>query len=107
MNLYQEWEIETCVSCSQQFAFPAAVAAQFQRNHKSFYCPHCRKGQYYPEKSDTEKLSAELKHCRRVIEEKKVAVDDAKYRAECLANSNRALKGHVTRNKNKLDEVAA
>lgn len=53
-----------CCRCGIAFAFGAGFEKERRRDHKSFYCP-LGHSQYFPHKSDIEKLQEQLERERR------------------------------------------
>ena len=49
-----------CASCGIQYAIPERRQRELRENHETFYCPNGHT-QWYPQKSEAEKLRDELK----------------------------------------------
>ena len=90
MQLQTTWSVHRCISCKALYAMPKSVENTYRESHEEFYCPYCRQSHYYPQENSEERLKRQLKDvqaCCTEYEEK----------AENLEKSRRALKGHVTR----------
>ena len=91
-----EFVIETCVKCSTVWAMLDEFIDKKRKDHKTFYCP---KGhpQYYPWKSDEEKLKDQVAHCKSDIEFWKDGYDAKDRQLGFVDRSRRAYKGQVTK----------
>lgn len=95
MNLTTEWHQTACIDCKALFAMPKATNQRYRDSHKSFFCPYCKSGAYYPQETDEEKL------VRRLRDEQRCCIN-ARDEANSLERSLIATKGHVTRLKKKV-----
>jgi predicted RNA-binding Zn-ribbon protein involved in translation (DUF1610 family) len=98
MELTTTYNVTSCASCDFQFALPVAFIKRRKNDHKSFYCPSCGELTYWPQLSDKERLEHQLssvQECCTQYEEE----------SESLHRSNIALKGHLTRKKNKEKQL--
>lgn len=93
---------EECADCGIVFGVPTDFQARRRNDHRSFYCPHGHSLSYGAE-SESERLKRELqeakdRHHRDLNSEinRRIRAEDD---AMDLANSNRALKGVVTKTK--------
>jgi len=86
--------IEECCNCHTRFAMTKELMEQRRQDHKLFYCPNGH-GQHYTGESEAEKLRRQLRS----------AQTDADWYQDQLTASERskaAIKGHLTRARNKL-----
>jgi hypothetical protein len=86
--------IEECCNCHIRFGMPSGLQSQRRDDHKSFYCPNGH-GQHYTSESDAERLARQLRAAR----------SDRDWYQDQLGASERskaALKGHLTRARNKI-----
>lgn len=90
-----------CCDCHIVFGISPALNAELHDNHKLFYCPRGH-SQYFPGKSDTEKLAEQLareKRYRGISEAQLTSTRDQLHATE------RSLRGHKaakTRIKNRI-----
>jgi len=56
-----------CLRCHAFFAIPKVVGDNLRETHESFYCPYCRKGMLYPKKTESEKLTQQLKQTKSAL----------------------------------------
>ena len=97
ITLTSTYHIEVCIECGMTFAVPEEYYKNKKNNHDSFFCPEGHE-QYYSGKSNCELLR---EHNQNLITER----NKAKVEIHRLENSNRALKAHLTRKKNKIKEM--
>lgn len=87
--------------CDAMIIMPARVMDRFRENHKIFYC-HFGHPQSFTGKNEKQKLQDQLDKSERLRErackEKEWVQQDLKNEK----NSNRALKGVITRTKNRV-----
>jgi hypothetical protein len=86
--------IEECCDCHTRFAMTSQLRAARYADHKAFYCPNGH-GQSYVGETEEAKLRRQLK----------AAKSDATWTRDQLEASERskaAIKGHLTRARNKL-----
>lgn len=85
---------EDCANCFMSFWIAKKYQDRLRENHKIFYCP---KGhpQSYPGISEKDKLERELRYKETVIRAKGNAISN-------LANSNRSLKGVISKLKKQV-----
>ncbi len=88
MTMYEQ----SCIRCGVRFSMPTELDNQLRNCHNTFYCPNGHK-QYYPGKSETEKLEEERDKYKRWYE-------DQKEYSNRLQRSCSALRGVITRVKN-------
>lgn len=93
---------ETCCrsDCGILFAVPADWQARRRRDHTSFYCPNGHP-QSYTAKTESEQLRDELERTKRSLGWETDRRKRAEEGAMNLARSRSALRGQVTRLKNK------
>ncbi len=86
--------VTCCVStCGITWAQPENYNTQKKCDHTFFYCPNGH-GQYYPEKSDLEKVRNELAQTKEQLFRVKVCAETKKRRIS-------SLKGVITKMKKK------
>ena len=56
-----DYEVEDCIHCGFQFAMPAEFVGRRRNDHKTFYCPACRKPMCYLHETKLEKVEAKLR----------------------------------------------
>ncbi|KKM94269.1 hypothetical protein LCGC14_1200150 [marine sediment metagenome] len=83
----------SCYKCGISFWITLQYNAELKNCHNDFYCPNGH-GQHYSAKTDTEKAKEERDRYKRWY-------NDEKETSERLGRSNSALRGVITRNKNK------
>lgn len=88
------FEIEHCYECGVPFAMTADFQKRRLQDHDSFYCP-AGHSQYYPGKTDTQKL-------RELLEKEEKRRRWAESQNHRLTNKARALRGVITRTKNRI-----
>ena len=83
-----------CITCGMPFAFTHGFEQVRRSDHKSFYCPRGHT-QYYPQKTKEEELQARLEResSRRI---------HAQDQLEATERSRRALKGQLTKLRNRI-----
>lgn len=86
--------IEECCNCHTRFAMTEELQDQRRRDHKSFYCPNGH-GQSYVGETEEQRLRRQLDSAR---------MDRTWYRDQLEASerSKAAIKGHLTRARNKI-----
>lgn len=87
--------VEECCNCGIRFAMPNDFRDQCLNNHgKLFYCPNGH-AQHFSGETDAQKFKRQLEAARR---------DSTWYRDQLYASerSKAALKGHLTRARNKI-----
>lgn len=95
--------IETCChdDCQMTFAMPQDFVTQKRRDHKTWYCPRGH-SHFYNGESDLERA----KRLQRAAQEDAAyawtAVEAARDQARATARSNAALRGVITRARNKI-----
>ncbi len=90
-----ESEVCTCSECGIEYRVPGNWYRSRRDDHASFWCPNGHE-QHFSGKSDKEKLSSRLDAERRRIG----LLSD---QLNTCSLSRRALKGQVTKLRNKLD----
>ena len=107
--------IEECCNCGLPFAITQEYYNILRNNHKSFYCP-AGHSQYYPGKSDAEKLKEQLQQAKNQLNAeinqneklKNLVRIEEEYKKEYreqrdeLKKSLTATKGHTTRLKKRI-----
>lgn len=94
MELITEWSQHRCIKCKALYAMPKMVENEYRDTHETFYCPYCKQAHHYPQETDEERLKRQLKNVQ-------YCCDQYEQKSERLELSRRALKGHVTRLKQK------
>ena len=95
MNLPVNFRVVRCLSCSFTFAIPERWATQRENDHRSYYCPKCKEGQYYPEESDKEKL-------QRMLTQERQCCISAREEANYFEKRAQGYKGYATKLKKKI-----
>lgn len=93
---------EPCPNCEFIFWVPTSFYNKRMEDHERFYCPSCRGGIYYPNKTDMEICQEEsdrLKYSLRIAETAKRSAGAARDRTERRRISQ---KGATTRLRRKL-----
>jgi len=101
MNLTVEFRQIQC-DCGLTFAILEAWAEKLEQNHKSFYCPNCKTGKYWPQYSDVEKLKKRLESLRAQFDKKSGCATLLHHKNEYLKRSRSSLRGHITRLKTRI-----
>lgn len=87
--------IETCGACGVTFAAPADLLAKARRDHDTnFWCPNGHKLHYLGE-TEEQKL-------RRQLRQERLDTDWYQDQLQASERSKAALKGHLTRARNKI-----
>ena len=94
--LSSEFEIEVCINCQVTFAVTDEYAKARRRDHKSFRCPNGH-SQYYPAKSNEEKLKEQVKRCQADADFWEENYDKKEEALIQVDRSRSAYKGHLTR----------
>lgn len=95
ITLTTNFATATCSWCHFVFAMPETFLNDRRDDHKTFYCPSCCKGTWFPQESDIERLETKLADCDKTHHFNRKEV-------QALERSNSALKGHITRLQKKL-----
>lgn len=95
--------LETCChdTCLMSFAMPSDFKQARKRDHKMWYCPRGH-GQYYTGESDLERAERLRKEAREREDYAWTAAEAARDQARAAARSNAALRGVITRARNKI-----
>lgn len=93
--------VTTCWKCGMPFGIPKSIDDNLRRTHETFYCPSGH-GQCYCGKSNEEKLKAALEAKQREIEYANREITRQAQRRQCVENSLRVTKGHMTRLKKRV-----
>ncbi len=92
------FESITCGGCGVAYAMTSTFIEARRADHKTFYCPNgCQRA--YLGKTKAEELQEQLDRANR-------AIQFQKDQRAMLEKSNAALRGQVTKNKNKLVAVS-
>lgn len=89
-----------CWACGIPFALTEQFVKVLTREHKGFYCPkgcHLGFGQ-----SEEDKLKKQLSAERAKHDQTKASRDSAREECETLERSRNAVRGHLTRVKNRV-----
>lgn len=92
-----EFVVVTCGKCHVQYAMTKEMYQKRHNDHESFYCPngHCR---CFTADSELDKLKDNYK---RLMDDYQTKNRQRGY----FARSNTALRGHITRLRNKIKEA--
>lgn len=113
ITLISTLSTEICCSCGIQFAIPLSLQEKLRENHERFYCPNGHR-QYYPQKSESERLREELKRKEQeladTVKQKIKLQNDAKSVAKRIKAGvcpccNRTFKQLAAHMKNKHPEL--
>lgn len=96
MEMNINMRLMTCCNCGISFAVPQSYYNELFSIHKTFYCPSGHP-QYFTAETKEEKLKQQLNQCHIKIE---YLTDDTSY----LSNSNRSLRGVITRQKKAINK---
>lgn len=91
----------TCTQCGTLYAMPERMQQARRRDHATFYCPQGHQ-QYYPSKSDVERLEEQLVLAKRRAQFAEVSRDAARDQAQTAEHRRRAQKAVTTRIKNRI-----
>lgn len=97
------YELQTveCADCSLVFAISGEFIAKRRRDHSTWYCPSGHSN-YYPDKSDIEKLQNQLAQKERSLEWERARATTAEKNAEHTERRLRATKAVVTKTKQRI-----
>lgn len=90
-----------CPQCHMEFGIPRNFEKRRRDDHKSFYCPQGHT-QYFPEKSEAEKLKEQLETARNSEEFWRVRSKREEEAKELARRQRDAYKGHTTRLKRRV-----
>lgn len=90
-----------CARCSMTFAFPDDFRKRRENDHRSFYCPNGH-GNYWPQKSELEKLREDLAHERTERQHERTRRIAAQDQAQAAERSRAAIKGVLTKTKKRI-----
>jgi len=97
----QQTEMMHCARCSMMFGVPSDFIQRRRDDHNTFYCPNGHSN-WYPGKSDKEKLQDEVAWLRRDTQwhddQRRAAEKDAAHQRRVAA----AAKGRITKMKNRI-----
>lgn len=93
--------MEECCNCGTPFAITKEFHKIVRNSHEIFYCPKGH-SQYYPGKSEEEKLRDEVSKLERQVEQKQKQREWAEQDAKNARNGERAQKAAKTRLANKM-----
>ena len=96
MYMSVDFEVEQCIRCEVTFALTVAYAKARRKDHKSFRCPNGHM-QYYPAKSDLEKMKEARDACRNDADFWEEHADALEGKLQTTKRSRAAIKGHNTR----------
>ncbi len=100
IDLLTKIRLQECVDCGITFGFPSAFDDQLRENHRSFYCPNGH-SQSYVGKTEAEKLREKLEAKERDIANMETRLQNQRDRAVTAERRVTALKGEVTKAKNR------
>lgn len=90
-----------CARCSMDFGVTKRFDEDRRDNHKSFYCPQGHTN-YYPQKSETEKLREEIERKERQVGRLTSSRDQASARADHEAARANGYKGALVKTKKRI-----
>lgn len=90
-----------CANCHMDFGIPEGLFRTRRDDHRMFYCP-LGHSNYYPGKSDAEKLRAELDASRRIAANERERRQRAEDRERNTEYRRRAAQGQVTKIKRRV-----
>ncbi len=99
MKLSIEFHVIQC-SCGLSYALPLDWIKERRKDHKIFYCPACKEGQYYPNESNRERLE-------RLLGQERNCCISAREDANYFEKKAQGYKGYATRLKKALKETAS
>lgn len=94
-------ETLSCANCGMTFAFPEVVHTRYRHSHDSFYCPVGHQN-YYPGKSDLEKVNAQLESTKASLVFERNLREGAQRQREAVERSLAATRGVVTKLKKRV-----
>lgn len=100
IDLMNKLVVETCCTCSMQFAMPQSFQQQRKDDHKSFYCPHGH-AQSYTGKTEAERLREELDRTTRRLDSANAEIVQNRETLEHQARRISAAHGQITKLKNR------
>lgn len=77
MNMNIDLVVVECASCNIAFGVPSGFHKSRRNDHKEFYCPNGHHN-YYPQKSDVEKLRYELNMTKMKLSSKEAFLTSAR-----------------------------
>ena len=101
VTLQGSFELLNCANCSISFAIPTKLNSELMRNHETFYCPKGHSN-YYPGKSDEEKLQEEIHSLEKSLSAANERTDHWYKRTQEEKRSKAAHKAHYTILKKKV-----
>ncbi len=63
-----EYVQENCPKCGFTFMVPEAFPEQRRKDHKTFYCPSCGSGIWYPADNEEERLRKQVEALRKTAQ---------------------------------------
>lgn len=93
ITLSSEYEFCSCSECGMPYGVPQSWIAEKTKDHRTFYCPNGHQQIYAEEKDEPDLDEMLYKKANLHLEQ----------RLEHEINRNRALKGQITKLRNKLD----
>jgi len=98
-----ELGIETyaCAHCKMQMFLTAEFVRQMRETHEGFYCPMGHNN-FFPGKSEKEKLAEQLDQSRRELERERNMISSLRDEVQREKYSKAAYHAHFTRLKKKI-----
>lgn len=90
-----------CAKCHMTFGIPDRFQKDRRNDHATFYCP-AGHDNYYPGKSEAEKLREQLDRTKKSLEIEHQLREGAQRRADAAQRSLSATKGVVTKMKRRI-----
>lgn len=100
-SVMEELSSLLCATCSMLFAIPSRFEKQRRDDHVEFYCP-AGHSNYYPQKSEAEKLKDDVARLQREREYAEARERDLRVNNTNLKLKNAAQRGVTTRIKNRI-----
>lgn len=105
LHAYQHnltFELEECFHCHAPFMMTTDATERLRNNHKSFYCPYCKGSQYYPGKTNEQKLKEKLVQERQRKEAALRRANEEQQRADQLAKKEKVQRASRIRLKKRI-----
>jgi hypothetical protein len=90
-----------CANCHMVFGIPTSFERDRRDDHASFYCP-AGHSQWFPHKSDKEKLAAQLERERQRLDAERTRSEYLRREVDRQKRKTAAQKGQLTKTKNRI-----
>ena len=91
-----------CCRCGCGFALPDGFVRARREDHKTFFCPNGH-ANHFPQQTEEERLRADLEWAERRAANAAKRADNIAEQRDAERRRSAALKGVVTRTKNRID----